>query len=432
MIIHVVQKGETISSIAEYYGVSIERLILENDIDNPNKLVEGETLVILYPEITYTIQEGDTLTGIAEAFGVTVIQLLQNNPFLSNREYIYPGETIVIKYNDDKLMKISTDGYAYPFIDRKILIKTLPFLTYLTIYSYTVTAEGEIFEVDDEEIIRISKEYGVAPIMMLTAATQDPIEEINVTHIVLLSQEKQDRFIDHVISILKAKGYYGVDISTPYIHPQDLELYVDFIAKFANRIKAEGFLAFVTINLDIFEILTGTKYVGLDYERLSQVVDRLMFVYYEKGNIVTIPTGLVAFDTMREYFSYIVNQIPPDTTLIGIPVLGYVWERPFIPCVTRGLAITNSSAVELASNAGATIQFDEIAKASYFQYIYMKEYIARFRDARSVDAYVKLVPENLFYGIGIWNIMSFFAQMWLVINSQYEIAKIQDITKETH
>lgn len=182
MIIHVVQKGETISSIAEYYGVSIERLILENEIKNPNKLVDGETLVILYPEITYTIREGDTLKGIADYYGVTVMQLLQNNPFLSNRMYIYPGEAIVIKYKDDKIMKLSTDGYAYPFIDREILIKTLPFLTYLTIYSYTVTAEGEIFEVDDEEIIQIAKEYGVAPIMMLTAATQDPIEEINVTH----------------------------------------------------------------------------------------------------------------------------------------------------------------------------------------------------------------------------------------------------------
>lgn len=27
-------------------------------------------------------------------------------------------------------------------------------------------------------------------------------------------------------------------------------------------------------------------------------------------------------------------------------------------------------------------------------------------------------------GVGIWNIMFYFPQMWLVINSQYEIEKV--------
>jgi spore germination protein len=54
----------------------------------------------------------------------------------------------------------------------------------------------------------------------------------------------------------------------------------------------------------------------------------------------------------------------------------------------------------------------------------IEEYIVRFRDARSVDDYVKLVPEFDFNGIGIWNIAVYFPQMWLVINSQYDIEKI--------
>lgn len=260
--------------------------------------------------------------------------------------------------------------------------------------------------------------------MMLTAATQDPTEEINVTHNVLMSQEKQNQFIDNVLSILKTKGYYGVNISTPYIFPQDLEVYVDFIVMFSNRIKSKGFTVFVTINLNIFEILTSTRYVGLDYARLSQVVDGVMHMQYDRGNIIGIPTGVVAFDSVRNYLEYMTKQIPPEKTLIGIPILGYIWERPFIPCITRGLVITNSSAIEYASDAGATIQYDDITKSSYFQYISIQEFIVRFRDARSIDAYMKLAPEYGLYGVSIWNVMSFFSQMWLVINSQYEIAKI--------
>ncbi|MDU6264438.1 MAG: LysM peptidoglycan-binding domain-containing protein [Anaerocolumna aminovalerica] len=105
MQIHIVQPGETAESIANLYGLPVERLIIENAIIYPNNLVVGDTIVILYPEITYTVQEGDTLAGIAEAYGVTVMDLLRNNPYLSDREYLTPGETIIIQYADPKIKK---------------------------------------------------------------------------------------------------------------------------------------------------------------------------------------------------------------------------------------------------------------------------------------------------------------------------------------
>ena len=61
MVIHVVQPGETIFSIAEYYKIPVNRLILENGIINPDNLAVGQTIVIVQPEILYTVQAGDTL-----------------------------------------------------------------------------------------------------------------------------------------------------------------------------------------------------------------------------------------------------------------------------------------------------------------------------------------------------------------------------------
>lgn len=91
MIIHVVKQGETIYSIAEYYDKSVERLILENGIDNPNNLVIGETLVILYPEIEHTVEDGDSLASIAESYNTTIIDLLRNNPIYLIEKYISWG-----------------------------------------------------------------------------------------------------------------------------------------------------------------------------------------------------------------------------------------------------------------------------------------------------------------------------------------------------
>jgi spore germination protein len=56
MIIHVVQPGETTSEIAMQYGISEERLILDNEIQNPDNLAVGKTLVILIPKVTHMVQ----------------------------------------------------------------------------------------------------------------------------------------------------------------------------------------------------------------------------------------------------------------------------------------------------------------------------------------------------------------------------------------
>lgn len=424
MIIHVVQRGESTKSIAESYGISEERLILENEKKEPKRLAIGETLVILYPDRIYTVQEGDTLSGIAKKNGVTVMQLLRNNPYLSDREYIYPGETLVISYKDEKIRSVSTNGYVYPFVDLKTLKKTLPFLTYLTIYSYTVTAEGEIKDIDDKEIISMAKSYGVAPIMMLTGLAENQEEEINVIHEVLQSVEKQDSLIEAVLLILKEKGYYGVNINTPYILPPDRKLYVDFIKKFSSKFTKEGFMVLNTLSLSAFELLTGTMYDDLEYAKIGQVVDGVVLICYEWGNSIGIPSGVAHYNTIEYMLENMTKLIPGNKVFIGEPSIGFVWKLPYEEGVTKGLAVPYNTAVDIAYEYGSEIKFDNTSKTAYYQYISVDEYMVRFRDARSIEACMELIPNLGLKGNGIWNVMMFFPQMWLVINSTYEIDKV--------
>ncbi len=137
MIIHVVQPDETLNSISDNYKIPIDRLILENGITNPGNLAIGQTIVIVQPEVLYTVQAGDSLESIAAQHNVTPMELLRNNPYLSDREYLYADETIVISYQTDKTRTIATSGYIFPYIDKSVLIKTLPFLTYLNIFNYS-------------------------------------------------------------------------------------------------------------------------------------------------------------------------------------------------------------------------------------------------------------------------------------------------------
>ena len=74
MIIHVVQQGETLVSIANQYGVTPERLIIDNELPNPENLVVGQSMIVRIPTQVHTVVEGDTLNEVAQ----NMVLLLMN------------------------------------------------------------------------------------------------------------------------------------------------------------------------------------------------------------------------------------------------------------------------------------------------------------------------------------------------------------------
>src|SRR5690625_6119900 len=79
MQIHVIQRGDSIFSIANTYGVDPDDIIHANELDRPNELVVGQTLVIPIVGQFYVVQQNDTVSSIAEQFGITVEQLAAIN-----------------------------------------------------------------------------------------------------------------------------------------------------------------------------------------------------------------------------------------------------------------------------------------------------------------------------------------------------------------
>jgi LysM repeat protein len=111
--VHIVQWGETLSMIAERYGVTVESIMAVNGLDDPDYVYAGQRLVIpagyspgspgMGPPAqgssggmcqTYTVQFGDTLSGIAYQHGTTVNALTQANNLDS--DFIYEGQRLCV------------------------------------------------------------------------------------------------------------------------------------------------------------------------------------------------------------------------------------------------------------------------------------------------------------------------------------------------
>lgn len=425
MLIHVVQSGDTIQSIAEYYRISVDKLIQDNGLINPDSLVVGQSIVIVEPKTIYTVKEGDTLLNIANSYNVSVIQLLANNPYLSNREYIYPGDTIVISYTRKGLL--TTHGNTVPTINKATLRKTLPYLTYISVLNYTATNSGDIISYyDDTEIIQISKAYGVAPLMLLTTLTIQGEANLGVDFDILLSEDFQNRQIENILTILKSKGYFGLNLSLQYISLTNIQLYEDYFVKVTNRLNNEGYQVFVTINPNINVVNNEVTFQEVDYSIINRLAQNIIFTSYEWAYSINPPSPITSVYQTKVFLEYVLNYIPPDKIIIGIATLGYDWELPYVAGISNVNLILFDNVNDFAKEYEATIQFDDVSQTPYFIYTTNEfvNHVVWFINSRTINAILDLVSKYNLKGISIWNITVFNPQLWLIVNSQYEIEKV--------
>lgn len=113
---YIVQPGDTLSSIAQQYGVTVQAIVAANNLANPNFITVGQELIIpdptsasspaitprptatgaaAGPSTTYTVQSGDSLFKIAIQFGVTVQAIVDANG-LANANFIVVGQELII------------------------------------------------------------------------------------------------------------------------------------------------------------------------------------------------------------------------------------------------------------------------------------------------------------------------------------------------
>ena len=99
-ILYTVKRGDTLSQIARSYGVTVNEIASQNGIQNPNLIYVGQTLTIptqiSNSTIIYRVKRGDTLSEIARNYGVTVNEIVSQNK-IQNPNLIFPGQKLIIQ-----------------------------------------------------------------------------------------------------------------------------------------------------------------------------------------------------------------------------------------------------------------------------------------------------------------------------------------------
>lgn len=283
MEIYVVKQGDTIQKIADSYGVSVQRIISDNNLVTPLNLVPGQALIILLPEFTYMVQAGDTLEGIAQSFGISTMEILQNNPGLLREPYLRDGQVITIYFQGERGREIILNGYAYTNIRKDVLKYTLLYLTYLTIFGYGFTENGELIGIDDQPLINLAYQFQTIPIMLISSITESGNFDGERASRLFHDVELQNKVITQMIMVMKEKGYLGLDVDFEYIKPEDAQAYLLFLENVTARMHENGFFVHVDLAPKTSAQQTGLLYESHDYAAIGAVADRVLVMTYEWG-----------------------------------------------------------------------------------------------------------------------------------------------------
>lgn len=368
-LIYVAEKGDTLEGISKQSGVPVWKIIYDNQLDLPDRLVPGQALLLL--------QEGET-------------------------GYAREG--------------MRTGGYAYPFVEPEILAQAFSALQEILVFSYGFTFEGELVppRQDDLWLVEESWKRDIEPILVLTpfsgGAFNNQLVKVLTEH-----DEIQDKVIDELYRTVEDSGYAGVNIDFEYILPENKVKFAQFVNRVRKRMSAGGYRTSVSVAPKVSDTQKGLLVEGLDYYLLGESADYVFLMTYEWGYTYGPPMAVAPANKVRQVLEYAVTRIPEDKLIMGIPNYGYDWPLPYEKGVTRARTVGNVEAVRTAAENGAVIRYAEIAQSPWFTYVTAGQtHEVWFEDVRSITAKLELAKEFGITAVGYWNLMRPFRANWLL------------------
>ncbi|MCC8122909.1 MAG: LysM peptidoglycan-binding domain-containing protein [Oscillospiraceae bacterium] len=423
MVIHVVEPGETLTSIAAQYQVPISQIAEDNELASRSNLAVGQALVIQFPLQTHTVQAGESLYSISQRYQISQRQLYRNNPVLGGEPTIYPGQTLVISYEGEQEGVVSVSGYAYPFISKELLQSVIPYLTYLIPFTYGLRTDGTLIPLGDEVLLAMAEEGGAGALMNVSTLDEEGHFSDQLARAILEDINAQDRLIANILAVMAEKGYAGLDIDFEYI-PTDLAgAYPLFLERVTSALNPRGFTVMAALAPKTWAGQQGVLFEAHDYRAIGSAVNEVLLMTYEWGYAAGPPMAVAPVPEVRRVIEYALTEFSGDRIWMGIPTYGYDWTLPFVEGESRARSLSPQEAIALALRYGVAIEYDSDAQSPFFYYQDEEgiTHVVWFEDARSIRAKLALIPEYGLKGAGYWNLMRHFPQNWRILNALYTI-----------
>ncbi|WP_458412904.1 LysM peptidoglycan-binding domain-containing protein [Schinkia sp. CFF1] len=418
---HVVSSGETLWSIAQQNGVTTNDIIQANNLTNPNLVYPGTKLII--PPRVHVVQSGDTLSAIASRYGTTVQTIIRLNQ-IQNPNLLYIGTRLLIP---SPKPTIEVNAYTYQGSEDAAaasISEVGRHLTYLSPFAYKIKEDGTLEPFPDNKAITAAYSQRVVPMMAITNFTSTSLGS-NLANTILANQELSEKVLTNALKVMDEKGYRGLNIDFENVLPADRENYNRFMQLAVNRLHPKGYFVSSALAPKTSAEQSGLLYTAHDYAAHGRITDFVVLMTYEWGYRLGPPQAISPINQMRRVIEYAVSVMPPEKIFLGFQIYARDWVLPHVKGQSaRTFGV--QEAVRLAVTHGATIQYDERAQSPFFRYVddQGKQHEVWFEDARSAQAKFDLVKEFKLRGVSYWALGYDYPQNWALLEDNFNIKKL--------
>lgn len=426
MQIHVVQSGQSLTTIARTYQTTVDDLVEANDIPNPNNLVIGQALVIPIVGSFYFVQPGDSLFSISQKVGVPYQQIATINRISVNQP-LAVGVRLYIPPRPKR--RAETNAYVEPRgttvapVLETSAREAAPYLTYLAPFSFQALRDGSLKEPLLNNFPAIARANNNVLMMVITNQENDQFSN-ELGRILLNDIAIQDRFLNNIVSTAKKYGFRDIHFDFEFLRPVDREAYNRFLRKAKTRFSAEGWLMSTALAPKTSATQQGEWYEAHDYRAHGQIADFVVIMTYEWGYSGGPAQAVSPIDQVRRVIEYALTEMPSNKIMMGQNLYGYDWTLPFVQG-TVARAVSPQQAIQIAASNNVAIQYNTRAQAPFFRYTAQdgKRHEVWFEDARSIQAKFNLIKELNLRGISYWKLGLAFPQNWLLIVENFNVVK---------
>lgn len=427
MQIHVVQRGESLYGIAQAYGISYEEIAEANEIPDPAQLVTGQALVVPIEGSYHIVHPGQSLYTISNLYGISVQELANMNN-LSQTAVLQIGQPLKIPTQSKRAVN------SFLYVEPRIPVaqsmvnevrNRVGDLAFLGMFSYQVHRDGSLTEPSTDGILQIARDAGVTNALVVSNL-EDYAFNADLAHALFIDDAAQNQLFGNLIQIANDEGYGEIHFDFELLHPEDRELYNNFLRKARDRFHGAGFKISAAVAPKASDVTTGI-YGAHDYAALGEILDYVMLMTYEWGYTYSDPQAVSPIQPVRSVLNYAISVIPREKIFLGQNLYGYDWTSPFPPQGgPPARAISPQQAIALALERAAEIQYDPQSQAPFFQYYDETGtlHVVWFEDARSIQAKFDLMKELGIGGIMYWKLGLAFPQNWLLLHDNFNVRKL--------
>ncbi|MCC6805042.1 MAG: LysM peptidoglycan-binding domain-containing protein [Anaerolineae bacterium] len=195
--IHVVQRGETLSRIAQNYGITVSDLVRLNGIADPSTIYTGQRLLVPSadatplpaPSVVHVVQPGETLDSIALLYGMSAADLMALNN-MSDTSSFYVGALLDVSSPAPTAQP--TDAPATTSTPIPVIVHTVvrgeTMYRIASQYGVTVNAIAQANHISDPTVIYAGQQLVIPGFEAPEVAfgMPAPVESLDITPLVFI------------------------------------------------------------------------------------------------------------------------------------------------------------------------------------------------------------------------------------------------------